>query len=113
MRPPAGSSGAKRHTHAEGETSEFVSTLSRGLLKTVAACGEAGQEIGSMIRFSLRCISDHEFEGWFRDGATFEAQQQAGEIACPECGDHQIEKALMAPAISRGKSAAPQLAPAQ
>jgi hypothetical protein len=79
----------------------------------VAACGEAGQEIGSMIRFSLRCISDHEFEGWFRDGATFEAQQQAGEIACPECGDHQIEKALMAPAISRGKSAAPQFAPAQ
>jgi hypothetical protein len=66
-----------------------------------------------MIRFSLRCTSDHEFEGWFRDGARFEAQQQAGEIACPECGDHQIEKALMAPAISRGKSAAPQLTPVQ
>jgi hypothetical protein len=66
-----------------------------------------------MIRFSLRCKSGHEFEGWFRDGDGFEAQQQAGEIACPECGDTAVEKALMAPAISRGKSAAPQLTPAQ
>jgi hypothetical protein len=66
-----------------------------------------------MIRFSLRCTSDHEFEGWFRSGDSFEAQQQGGEIACPECGDHQVEKALMAPAISRGKSTSPQLTPAQ
>jgi hypothetical protein len=66
-----------------------------------------------MIRFSLRCKADHEFEGWFRDGDTFEAQQQVGEIACPECGDTAVEKALMAPAISRGKGAAPQLTPAQ
>ena len=65
-----------------------------------------------MIRFSLRCTSDHEFEGWFRSGDSFEAQQQAGEIACPECGDTHIEKALMAPAIGRGKSAT-QLSPAQ
>jgi hypothetical protein len=66
-----------------------------------------------MIRFSLRCKADHEFEGWFRNGDTFEAQQQVGEIACPECGDTAVEKALMAPAISRGKGAAPQLTPAQ
>lgn len=67
-----------------------------------------------MIRFSLRCCtSNHEFEGWFRDGDTFEVQQQAGEIACPECGDTRVEKALMAPAISRGKSSAAQLTPAQ
>lgn len=66
-----------------------------------------------MIRFSLRCASDHEFEGWFRDGDTFEAQQKAGEIACPGCGDTAVEKALMAPAISRGKSRAPAPTPAQ
>ena len=66
-----------------------------------------------MIRFSLRCKSDHQFEGWFRSGDSFEAQQQAGEIACPECGDTAVEKALMAPAISRGKGAAPQLTPVQ
>ena len=66
-----------------------------------------------MIRFSLRCKSDHEFEGWFRDGATFEAQQQAGEIACPECGDTGVEKALMAPAISRGHGKRTPITPAQ
>ena len=66
-----------------------------------------------MIRFSLRCSSDHEFEGWFRDNAGFETQQQAGEIACPECGDTQIEKALMAPAISRGGGRPPAMTAAQ
>lgn len=66
-----------------------------------------------MIRFTLRCTSSHEFEGWFRDGDTFEAQRQAGEIACPECGDNAIEKALMAPAISRGKNKLPAMTPAQ
>jgi hypothetical protein len=66
-----------------------------------------------MIRFALRCKSDHEFEGWFRDGDTFEAQQQAGEIACPECGDTHVEKALMAPAISRGNGKVPAPTPAQ
>jgi len=39
-----------------------------------------------MILFTLRCSHGHEFEGWFRDGEGFEAQQKAGEIACPECG---------------------------
>ena len=60
-----------------------------------------------MIRFSLRCTSDHEFEGWFRDGDTFEAQQKAAEIACPECGNSQVEKALMAPNIGRSRDTTP------
>ena len=47
-----------------------------------------------MIRFSLRCASGHEFEGWFRSGEEYEAQQQAGEIACPDCGDTHVEKAI-------------------
>ena len=33
-----------------------------------------------MILFTLRCAHGHEFEGWFRDGDGFEAQQKAGEI---------------------------------
>src|SRR5437763_16336604 len=60
-----------------------------------------------MILFTLRCTAGHEFEGWFRDGAGFEAQQQAGEIACPECGDTQVEKALMAPNIARSRKNVP------
>ena len=34
-----------------------------------------------MILFTLRCAHGHEFEGWFRDGDGFEAQQKAGGIA--------------------------------
>jgi hypothetical protein len=65
-----------------------------------------------MIRFALRCASGHEFEGWFRDGEGFAAQQQAGEIACPECGDSRVEKAVMAPNIGRSRKG-PPLSPAQ
>jgi len=66
-----------------------------------------------MIRFSLRCASGHEFEGWFRNGEGYEAQQKAGEIACPECGDTHVEKALMAPNIGRSREARPPISPAQ
>ena len=65
-----------------------------------------------MIRFSLRCASGHEFEAWFRNGEGYETQQTAGEIACPECGDTHVEKALMAPSIGRSREAAP-ISPAQ
>ncbi len=66
-----------------------------------------------MILFTLRCASGHEFEAWFRDGEGFEAQQKAGEIACPDCGDTQVEKALMAPHINRSRAKSPPVSPAQ
>jgi hypothetical protein len=66
-----------------------------------------------MILFTLRCAAGHEFEGWFRDGDGFEAQQKAGEISCPQCGDGNIEKAVMAPNIGRSRSMMPALSPAQ
>jgi hypothetical protein len=53
-----------------------------------------------MILFDLRCADGHEFEAWFRDSTTYEAQAAAGEIGCPVCGDHRVEKALMAPALA-------------
>src|SRR5205085_66874 len=66
-----------------------------------------------MILFTLRCHAGHEFEGWFRDGDGFAAQQQADGIACPECGDTRVEKALMAPNIARSRNRRPALTPAQ
>ncbi|HEX6443429.1 MAG TPA: DUF1178 family protein [Stellaceae bacterium] len=67
-----------------------------------------------MILFTLRCSSDDEFDAWFRDGAAFEAQQRAGEIACPHCGDTQVEKAIMAPNIGRSHDGkVPPISPAQ
>lgn len=58
-----------------------------------------------MILFTLRCAHGHEFEGWFRDGDGFEAQHRAGEIACPHCGDTEVEKAVMAPRLGRSREA--------
>ena len=66
-----------------------------------------------MILFTLRCSHGHEFEGWFRDGEGFEAQQKAGEIACPECGQTLVEKAVMAPRLGRSKESSPAISPAQ
>ncbi|MEE9195567.1 MAG: DUF1178 family protein, partial [Alphaproteobacteria bacterium] len=48
-----------------------------------------------MILFDLRCAKDHEYEAWFRDSASFEAQSAAGEITCPVCGGSDVEKAPM------------------
>jgi hypothetical protein len=66
-----------------------------------------------MILFTLSCTAGHEFEGWFRDGDGFTAQQAAGEIACPQCGDSQVEKAVMAPNIGRSRDQARPPSPAQ
>ncbi len=56
-----------------------------------------------MIRFSLACDRDHDFEGWFRNNDDFETQKKRGLVECPACGSHKVEKALMAPAVSTGR----------
>ena len=65
-----------------------------------------------MILFTLRCTQGHEFDGWFRDSDAYEAQQATGDIACPECGDNSVDKALMAPRLARSRDAKP-LSPTQ
>lgn len=57
-----------------------------------------------MICFSLNCANGHNFEGWFRDGATYERQAHDGDVSCPTCGDRAVRKALMAPAVVRSAS---------
>lgn len=52
-----------------------------------------------MIRFSLKCSQGHEFESWFASGTAFDTLQSAGHLSCPDCGDGQIEKAIMAPNV--------------
>lgn len=56
-----------------------------------------------MIRFSLICEREHEFEAWFRSNDDFEAQKKRGLVDCPSCGSHKVEKALMAPAVSTSR----------
>jgi hypothetical protein len=56
-----------------------------------------------MIRFSLRCEHDHEFDGWFRDGADYDTQKKRGLVSCPVCNSGKVEKALMAPSVSTAR----------
>jgi hypothetical protein len=60
-----------------------------------------------LIRYELTCSQAHDFEGWFRNSADFEAQTKKSLVTCPVCGCHEIEKKLMAPAVStaRGRAA--------
>jgi len=59
-----------------------------------------------MIRFSLRCAREHEFEGWFAGNEDYEKQRAEGLVVCPVCGSVQVEKMLMTPNLGRGAKAA-------
>lgn len=56
-----------------------------------------------MIRFSLHCDQEHEFDGWFRNGDDFDTQKKRGFVSCPVCGSSRVDKALMAPSVSTGR----------
>lgn len=56
-----------------------------------------------MIRFSLCCENEHEFDGWFASGADFDTQKKRGLVSCPICGSARVEKALMAPALASSR----------
>ncbi len=54
-----------------------------------------------MIHYQLRCAAEHEFDGWFASGASFDAQASRGLVECPTCGSGKVERALMAPAVPK------------
>ncbi len=55
-----------------------------------------------MIRYRLKCEKRHEFEGWFASSTAFDKQAKRGQVTCPRCGTHKVEKALMTPGIGKG-----------
>lgn len=65
----------------------------------------------AMIVFSLRCTKGHVFDEWFASGGEYEAKAKAGELHCPECGDKQVAKAIMAPRVASGTEKAAPAAP--
>lgn len=65
-----------------------------------------------MISFNLGCGNGHVFEAWFASGADFDAQKERGLVECPQCGDRQIEKGLMAPAVATSRDRGPAQLPA-
>jgi hypothetical protein len=61
-----------------------------------------------MIKYDLSCTNDHTFEVWFRDSAACNEQVASGEVVCPHCGDADVRKALMAPAINKAEHKDPE-----
>jgi hypothetical protein len=64
-----------------------------------------------MIRYALRCDSQHGFESWFPDSDAFERQNKRGLVTCPVCGSTRIEKSIMAPRIARNRKTSKAPAP--
>jgi len=58
-----------------------------------------------VIVYSLRCKNGHEFEGWFRDSASYDTQCLDGSLFCPSCNSRRVEKAVMAPALAANRNA--------
>lgn len=56
------------------------------------------------MRYQLRCADDHEFEGWFRSSADYDAQAKKGLLECPVCGSDEVSKAIMAPAVATAEA---------
>lgn len=52
-----------------------------------------------MIRYALTCAARHDFESWFQSSAAFDRLAEAGRVTCPTCGNADVRKALMAPAV--------------
>jgi hypothetical protein len=58
-----------------------------------------------MIRYALNCEQGHTFESWFQNSAAYDKQAKRGLVACPICGSAKVEKAIMAPRLSRAELA--------
>ena len=54
-----------------------------------------------MIKYDLKCGLSHSFEGWFSNSTDYEEQIKEGLVSCPICGDLNIERAIVAPAIKK------------
>lgn len=57
-----------------------------------------------MIKYQLVCSEGHEFEAWFRSSDDYDVQAERGVLECPHCGDGNIKKAIMAPAVKTGRA---------
>lgn len=56
-----------------------------------------------MIKYRLICDSEHEFDGWFPNSKSFDAQKKKRQLTCPVCDSGNVNKALMAPGVQTSK----------
>ncbi len=62
--------------------------------------------------FDLRCAHGHAFEGWFASEKDYQDQCARGLLACPLCGDAQVDRMPSAPRLNLGAAAPPSERPA-
>ena len=58
----------------------------------------------------LGCSQGHVFEAWFASEGDYVQQRASGLLACPMCGDLQVEKKLSAPRLNLSHAADTQAA---
>lgn len=52
-----------------------------------------------MIRYSLACVGEHEFEAWFSNSKAYDSQRRRKLVECPVCGSTDVKKQIMSPAV--------------
>ena len=57
-----------------------------------------------MIKYNLKCSNGHEFKSWFLDSSEFDKLKKKRLLECIYCSSNKIQKSIMAPMISGGKS---------
>ncbi len=58
-----------------------------------------------MISYTLKCRDGHRFESWFQSAVAFDSLKSAGHLSCAVCGSGEVDKAIMAPAVSASRDA--------
>jgi hypothetical protein len=57
-----------------------------------------------VIHYALVCENAHKFEAWFRNAQAYDDQHARGIVTCPVCSSASVDKAIMAPSLSRSGS---------
>jgi hypothetical protein len=57
-----------------------------------------------MIKYTLKCESNHSFDSWFQSAAAFDKLLAAKMVTCAVCGALGVEKAIMAPRVTASRS---------
>lgn len=60
-----------------------------------------------MIRYSLACVGEHEFEAWFSNSEAYDKQRKKKLVECPHCGSTEVRKQIMAPMVRSSDKAVP------
>jgi hypothetical protein len=60
-----------------------------------------------LIRYSLACVGEHEFEAWFSDSQAYDKQRKRKLVECPKCGSTDVHKQIMAPTVRSSDKAIP------